>query len=65
MLLHGINDDLLKEAVRLGRRKARREIVHDALREYIQRRKRLQLARYFGGVDFHTGWSYKKNRRLR
>ena len=59
----GIDDDLLSEAQRVGRRRTKRETVNEALAEYIQRRKRRKLVRLFGTVDFRPDWDYKKSRR--
>ena len=60
-----IDDDLLDEAVRVGGRRTRRETVTEALQEYIERRRRLELTKYFGKVDFRPEWDYKKDRRAR
>lgn len=60
-----INDDLLEEAQRLGRHRTKRETVNEALREYIQRRKRLEAEKEFGSIDFAPGFDYKKLRKAR
>jgi Arc/MetJ family transcription regulator len=60
-----IDDALLDEAVRLGGRRTKRETVNEALEEYVQRRRRLALARHFGKVEFRPDWDYKKDRRAR
>ncbi len=60
-----IDDRLLDEAVKLGGRRTQRETVNDALAEYIQRRRRRELVKYFGKIDFDPGWDYKKARRAR
>jgi len=60
-----IDDRLLDEAVRLGGRRTKRETVDEALVEYIQRRRRRELVKYFGKIDFEPGWDYKKARRAR
>jgi Arc/MetJ family transcription regulator len=57
-----IDDALLKEALRLGGRGSKRETVNDALREYIERRKRRRLVEAFGTVEFDPSWDYKKLR---
>ena len=58
-----IDDRLLDEAVKLGGRRTKRETVNEALAEYIQRRRRRELVKYFGKVDFDPAWDYKKARR--
>ncbi len=60
-----IDDRLLNEAVELGGRRTKRETVNEALAEYIQRRRRRELTKYFGKVDFDPSWDYKKARRAR
>jgi len=60
-----IDDRLLDEAVRLGGRRTKRETVNEALAEYIQRRRRRELVKYFGKVDFDPRWDHKKARRAR
>jgi Arc/MetJ family transcription regulator len=60
-----IDDRLLNEALKLGGRRTKRETVNEALQEYIQRRRRLELVKYFGKVDFHADWDHKKARRAR
>ena len=60
-----IDDHLLDEALRVGGRKTKRETVNDALREFIQRRQRLELTKLFGTVDYDPKYDYKKERRGR
>jgi Arc/MetJ family transcription regulator len=60
-----IDDHLLQEALRVGGRRTKRETVNEALEEYIQRRRRLELVKHFGRVDFDPSWDYKKARRER
>ncbi len=60
-----IDDRLLDEAVRLGGRRTKRETVNEALAEYIQRRRRREIVKYFGKIDFDPGWDFKKARRAR
>jgi len=60
-----LDDSLLDEALRVGGRKTKRETVNDALREFIQRRQRVELAKLLGAVDYVRGYDYKKERRSR
>ena len=55
-----IDDRLLDEARRIGGRKTKRETVNDALREFIQRRQRLDLVTLLGKVDYDPAYDYKK-----
>lgn len=60
-----IDDALLNEALKVGGHRTKRDTVNEALQEYIQRRRRLELAKLFGKVDFRADWDYKRDRRAR
>lgn len=60
-----INEDLLNEAQLLGNKKTKRETVNEALEEYIQRRKRKEILKFFGKVDFDPNYDYKNGRKSR
>ena len=60
-----IDEDLLRLAVRLGRQRTKTATVNEALREYIQRRQRLQAVELFGTIDFDPSYDYKAERRKR
>lgn len=58
-----IDDKLLEEARSIGGYKTKRQTVNEALREFIQRRQRLELLKLIGSVDYERGYDYKKERR--
>ncbi len=60
-----IDDALLGEAQRIGGRKTKRETVNQALAEFVQRRKRRELVRLFGTIDYDPAYDYKAARRRR
>ena len=60
-----IDDKLLDEALRIGGRRTKRETVNDALREFIERRHRLELAKLLGSVDYEPAYDHKTDRRRR
>lgn len=60
-----LDDQLLEEALRVGGHATRRETVNEALREYIQRRRRLEAVQAFGTFDFDPDHDYKRERRAR
>jgi len=60
-----LDDKLLDEALRVGGRSTKRDTVNEALREYIQRRKRRDFVELFGSIDFDPAWDYKQARRKR
>ena len=57
-----IDDELIQEAFRLTRLKTKKEIIHKALEEFIQNRKRLDLKEIRGKIKFARGYDYKKMR---
>lgn len=60
-----IDDQLLEDALRIGGQRTKRATVNEALREYIQRRKRLKALEEFGTVTMDPAYDYKKLRRRR
>lgn len=57
-----INDALLQEALALDDQTTIDALVETALREYIQRRKRLKVLDLFGTVDYDQDYDYKQQR---
>jgi Arc/MetJ family transcription regulator len=60
-----IDDQLLYEALKIGKKPSKRETVNEALREYIQRRKRLKALEAFGTIAMDPAYDYKRMRRMR
>jgi Arc/MetJ family transcription regulator len=60
-----IDDELLEQALTVGGYRTKRETVNEALREFIQRRQRLELVKLFGRVDYDPKYDYKAERRSR
>jgi len=58
-----IDDRLLNEALRLGKRRTKKDTVNEALREYIQRRKQARILGLFGTIEFDPAYDYKAQRR--
>ena len=58
-----IDDRLLNEALEAGGHRTKKQTVTEALEEYIQRRKQLDIVRHFGQVEYDRGYDYKKQRR--
>jgi hypothetical protein len=57
-----IDDKLIIEAQSIGGTKTKKAAVTEALEEYIQRRKQLQLTSLFGKIEYDPKYDYKKNR---
>ncbi len=57
-----IDDDLLAEAMELGKLPTKKATVNEALQEFVQRRKQLKAMELFGTFDFDPNYDYKKER---
>lgn len=60
-----IDDELLAEALRLGGHRTKRATVNEALQEYIQRRKQIEILDLFGQIDYDPAYDYKEQRKRR
>jgi len=60
-----IDDELLREALRVGGHRTKKDTVTEALREYIQRRQQLQVLELAGQIDYEEDYDYKRQRELR
>ena len=60
-----IDDRLLDQARIIGGYRTKRETVNEALREFIQRRQRLELVKLAGRVEYDPHYDYKRERRDR
>jgi hypothetical protein len=57
-----IDEALLQEALALDDQVTAEALVETALREYIQRRKRLKVLDLFGTIDYDEKYDYKQQR---
>ena len=57
-----IDDQLLTQALELGHFKTKKETVNSALKEFIEKRKQLEVIDLFGTIDFDEDYDYKKVR---
>ena len=57
-----LDDGLIEEARQLGGQRTKKDVVTQALIEYIQRRKQLKLLDLFGTVDFEDDFDAKAQR---
>ncbi len=58
-----IDDGLILEAQRIGGHRTKKSAVTEALKEYIQRRRQLQVTAMFGKIDYAPDYDYKARRR--
>jgi Arc/MetJ family transcription regulator len=59
-----IDDRLIDEARRVGHHKTKKQAVTAALKEYVERRKQLEILELAGTIDYDPAYDYKKMRRL-
>jgi len=60
-----VDPELLKEAQRIGGHPTPEEATSEALRQYICRRKQLQILDLFGSIDVDSSYCYKSQRASR
>jgi Arc/MetJ family transcription regulator len=57
-----IDERLLQEALALSNQQTERDVVEQALREYVQRRQQMQILDLFGKIDYDDDYNYKQQR---
>jgi len=57
-----LDDGLIAEAQKVGHHKTKKEAVTTALKEYVARKKQIEVIDLFGKVDFDKTYDYKKAR---
>lgn len=57
-----IDDRLIEEAKAIGNHRTKKGVVTEALNEYIQRRKHLEILDVFGSIDYDANYDYKSQR---
>ena len=57
-----LDDSLIEEARQLGGQRTKKDVVTQALLEYVQRRKQLKLLDFFGKVEYDDDYHYKAQR---
>ena len=60
-----IDDELLNEAFSLSNARTKKDLIHEALREFIRLKSRKDLVDLAGAVRFHKNYDHKKLRKLR
>ena len=59
-----LDDQLIEEARVIGNHKTKKAAVTEALLEYIQRRKQMEILNLFGKIDYDPDYDYKKQRKV-
>ena len=60
-----IDEKLLDEALQLGNFRTKKEAVNQALTEFVQHRRQLQILDWQGKVEFFQDYDHKKLRNSR
>lgn len=57
-----IDDKLLNEALEISGMKTKKDTVNLALKEFVDRRKQLEIIKLFGKMDPDPDYDFKKGR---
>jgi len=57
-----IDDSLLREALEISGLKTKKDTVNLALKEFVDRRKQLEIINIFGKMDPDLDYDYKRGR---
>ena len=57
-----IDDALLEQAFKFSQAKTKKELIHQALKEFVENRRRLNLSELEGKIEFIEGYDYKSMR---
>ena len=57
-----LDDNLISQAQKVGHHKTKKDAVTTALKEYIARKKQIEVIDLFGKIVFDKNYDYKKAR---
>ena len=57
-----LDEELIEEARQLGGIRTKKDVIRQALVEYVQRRKQMKLLTLFGTIELVDGFDYKAQR---
>jgi len=60
-----IDDALMEEAFSVCKSKTKKEVIHEALKEFIRLKRRKDLTDLAGRISFYPGFDYKALRKIR
>lgn len=58
-----IDDEMLKIAFQYSKAKTKKELIHEALKEFIHVKQRLDLRELKGKIAYRSDYDYKKLRK--
>lgn len=59
-----LDDQLIEEALTIGKHKTKKAVVTEALQEYISRRKQIEIIKLFGTIDYDDDFDLKTQRQV-
>jgi Arc/MetJ family transcription regulator len=60
-----IDDELIEEARTIGKHKTKKAVVTEALKEYIEKRKQMEIFDLFGTVVYEPDHDYHVQRKVK
>lgn len=60
-----IDDDLLDEAFSVSNARTKKDLIHEALKEFVRLKKQKDLTDLAGVIKFKKNYDHKKLRKLR
>ncbi|MBN1105563.1 MAG: type II toxin-antitoxin system VapB family antitoxin [Deltaproteobacteria bacterium] len=57
-----LDDQLMEDAFKVSRARTKKDLIHEALEEFVQSRRRLSLIDLEGRVEFAEGYDHKRMR---
>jgi Arc/MetJ family transcription regulator len=60
-----IDDNLIEQALIIGHHRTKKAVVTEALIEYIQRRKQVEIIDLFGKIEYESDYKYKEQRKVK
>ena len=57
-----LDDSLVDEAFKLSRARTKKDLIHQALMEFVENRRRLNILDLEGRIEFSEGYNYKTMR---
>lgn len=60
-----IDDNLIEQALIIGHHRTKKAVVTEALNEYIQRRKQVEILNLFGKIEYESDYKYKEQRKVK
>lgn len=60
-----IDDDLLEETFSVSRARTKKDLIHEALEEFVRLKKRKDLTELPGSIKFYKDFDHKKMRKTR